>query len=39
MKQNNIELSVGAFVLLGIVAIVWFAAETAAGVYVCGSTY
>ncbi|MBV8226740.1 MAG: outer membrane lipid asymmetry maintenance protein MlaD [Verrucomicrobia bacterium] len=39
MKQNNIELSVGAFVLLGIVAIVWFAAETAAGVDVGGSTY
>jgi phospholipid/cholesterol/gamma-HCH transport system substrate-binding protein len=39
MKQNNTELSVGAFVLLGIVAIVWFAAETAAGVAVGGSTY
>jgi phospholipid/cholesterol/gamma-HCH transport system substrate-binding protein len=39
MKQNNIELSVGAFVLLGMVAIVWFAAETAAGVDVGGSTY
>jgi phospholipid/cholesterol/gamma-HCH transport system substrate-binding protein len=39
MKQSNIELSVGAFVLLGIVAIVWFAMQAGAGVAIGGSTY
>jgi phospholipid/cholesterol/gamma-HCH transport system substrate-binding protein len=39
MKQSNIELSVGAFVLLGIVAIVWFAVQAGAGVAIGGSTY
>jgi len=39
MKQSNIELSVGAFVLLGIAAIVWFALQAAAGVALGGSTY
>jgi phospholipid/cholesterol/gamma-HCH transport system substrate-binding protein len=39
MKQSNIELSVGAFVLLGIVAIVWFAVQAGAGVTFGGSTY
>ena len=39
MKQSNIELSVGAFVLLGIAAIVWFAVEAGAGVAIGGSTY
>jgi phospholipid/cholesterol/gamma-HCH transport system substrate-binding protein len=39
MKQSNIELSVGAFVLLGIAAIVWFAMQAGAGVAVGGSTY
>ena len=39
MKHSNIELSVGAFVLLGIAAIVWFAVEAGAGVAIGGSTY
>src|ERR1700719_3715586 len=39
MKQSNIELSVGAFVLLGIAAIVWFAMQAGAGVAIGGSTY
>ena len=39
MKQSNIELSVGAFVLLGIAAIVWFAVQAGAGVAIGGSTY
>ena len=39
MKQTNIELSVGAFVLLGIAAIVWFAVQAGAGVTIGGSTY
>jgi len=38
MKQSNIELSVGAFILLGIAAIVWFAIKAAAGVAI-GSSY
>jgi phospholipid/cholesterol/gamma-HCH transport system substrate-binding protein len=37
MKQSNIELSVGAFVLLGIAAIVWFAIQAGAGVAIGGS--
>jgi len=39
MKQSNIELSVGTFVLLGIAAVVWFAVQAGAGVAVGGSTY
>jgi phospholipid/cholesterol/gamma-HCH transport system substrate-binding protein len=39
MKQSNIELSVGAFVLLGVAAIVWFAVEAGAGAAIGGSTY
>jgi phospholipid/cholesterol/gamma-HCH transport system substrate-binding protein len=39
MKQSNIELSVGAFVLVGIAAIVWFAMQAGAGVAVGGSSY
>ena len=39
MKQSNIELSVGAFVLLGLTAIVWFAVQAGAGVAIGGSTY
>ena len=39
MKQSNIELAVGAFVLLGIAAIVWFAIQAGAGVAIGGSTY
>jgi len=39
MKQSNIELSVGTFVLLGIAAIVWFAVQAGAGVPISGSTY
>jgi phospholipid/cholesterol/gamma-HCH transport system substrate-binding protein len=39
MKQSNIELSVGAFVLVGIAAVVWFAMQAGAGVAIGGSTY
>jgi phospholipid/cholesterol/gamma-HCH transport system substrate-binding protein len=39
MKQSHIELSVGAFVLFGILAIVWFAVQAGAGVTFGGSTY
>lgn len=39
MKQSNIELSVGAFVVLGIAAVVWFAMQAGAGVAIGGSTY
>jgi phospholipid/cholesterol/gamma-HCH transport system substrate-binding protein len=39
MKQSNIELTVGAFVLLGIFAIAWFAIQAGAGVAIGGSTY
>jgi len=39
MKQSNIELSVGVFVLLGLAAIVWFAVQAGAGVALGGSTY
>ena len=39
MKESNIELSVGAFVLLGTAAIVWFAVQAGAGVALGGSTY
>jgi phospholipid/cholesterol/gamma-HCH transport system substrate-binding protein len=39
MKQSNIDLVVGAFVLVGLAAIVWFAVETSAGVALGGSTY
>jgi len=39
MKQSNIELSVGVFVLVGIAAIVWFAMQAGAGVAIGGSTY
>jgi phospholipid/cholesterol/gamma-HCH transport system substrate-binding protein len=39
MKQSKIELSVGAFVLFGIAAIVWFAVQAGAGGAIGGSTY
>ena len=39
MKQSNIELSVGAFVLLGIAAIVWFAVQAGAGTAIGGAAY
>src|SRR6516165_1403709 len=39
MKQSNIELWVGAFVLCGTAAIVWFAVQAGAGVALLGSTY
>jgi phospholipid/cholesterol/gamma-HCH transport system substrate-binding protein len=39
MKQSNLELSVGAFVLLGVAAIVWFAVQAGAGAAIGGSTY
>jgi phospholipid/cholesterol/gamma-HCH transport system substrate-binding protein len=39
MKQSNIELSVGAFVLLGVAVIIWFAVQAGAGVAFGGSAY
>src|SRR5215471_10752234 len=39
MKQSNIELWVGAFVLIGIAAIVWFSVQSGAGVAFGGATY
>ena len=39
MKQSDIEVTVGTFVLLGIAAIVWFAVQAGAGVAIGGSTY
>jgi phospholipid/cholesterol/gamma-HCH transport system substrate-binding protein len=39
MKQSNIDLSVGAFVLLGLAVIVWFAVQAGAGVAIGRSTY
>jgi phospholipid/cholesterol/gamma-HCH transport system substrate-binding protein len=39
MKQSNIELSVGVFVVVGIAAIIWFAMQAGAGVAIGGSTY
>src|ERR1700735_3247160 len=39
MKQSNIELSVGAFVLLGLTALVWFVVRAGAGAAIGGSTY
>ena len=39
MKQSNIELSVGAFVLLGSRRYHWFAVQAGAGVAIGGSTY
>ena len=39
MKQSNIEVSVGAFVLLGLAVIVWFAIQAGAGAAVGDSTY
>jgi phospholipid/cholesterol/gamma-HCH transport system substrate-binding protein len=39
MKQSNIELSVGAFVLLGLAATIWFAVQAGAGAAIGGSSY
>jgi phospholipid/cholesterol/gamma-HCH transport system substrate-binding protein len=39
MKQSSMELSAGAFVLLGLVAIAWFAIQAGARFPVAGSTY
>ena len=39
MNHSKIELSVGAFVLLGAAAIVWFAVQAGAGAAIGGSTY
>src|ERR1700730_13511177 len=39
MKQSSVELSVGAFVLLGLAVVVWFAVQAGMGVGVGGSTY
>ncbi|MBV9671552.1 MAG: outer membrane lipid asymmetry maintenance protein MlaD [Verrucomicrobia bacterium] len=39
MKQSQLELSAGAFVLLGIVAIVWFAIQAGARIPIGGSSY
>lgn len=39
MKQSSMELSAGAFVLLGLAAIAWFAIQAGARFPVAGSTY
>ena len=39
MKQSSMELSAGAFVFLGLVAIAWFAIQAGARFPVAGSTY
>jgi phospholipid/cholesterol/gamma-HCH transport system substrate-binding protein len=39
MKQSSIELSAGVFVLLGLVAIAWFAIQAGARIPLTGSTY
>jgi phospholipid/cholesterol/gamma-HCH transport system substrate-binding protein len=39
MKQSKIELSVGAFVLVGLAAIVWFAVQAGAGAAIGNPTY
>ncbi|MFY9988919.1 MAG: outer membrane lipid asymmetry maintenance protein MlaD [Chthoniobacterales bacterium] len=39
MKQSSVELSAGAFVLLGLAAVAWFAIEAGARIPLAGSTY
>src|SRR5260370_16844245 len=39
MKQVSIEFSAGIFVLLGLVAIAWFAIQAGARIPLAGSTY
>ncbi len=39
MKQSSIEFSAGIFVLLGLVAIAWFAIQAGARIPLAGSTY
>jgi phospholipid/cholesterol/gamma-HCH transport system substrate-binding protein len=39
MKQSSVELSAGVFVLLGLVAIAWFAIQAGARIPLAGSTY
>jgi phospholipid/cholesterol/gamma-HCH transport system substrate-binding protein len=39
MKQSNIELSVGIFVILGFAAVVWFAIQAGAGMAIGHSSY
>jgi phospholipid/cholesterol/gamma-HCH transport system substrate-binding protein len=39
MKQSDIEVTVGTFVLLGIAAIAWFAVQAGAGAAIGRSTY
>jgi phospholipid/cholesterol/gamma-HCH transport system substrate-binding protein len=39
MKQSSMELSAGAFVLLGLAAIAWFAIQAGARLPIAGSTY
>jgi phospholipid/cholesterol/gamma-HCH transport system substrate-binding protein len=39
MKQSSMELSAGAFVLLGLAAIAWFAIQAGAHLPMAGSTY
>jgi phospholipid/cholesterol/gamma-HCH transport system substrate-binding protein len=39
MKQSDIEVTVGTFVVLGIAAIVWFAVQAGAGAAIGRSTY
>jgi phospholipid/cholesterol/gamma-HCH transport system substrate-binding protein len=39
MKQSSMELSAGAFVLLGLAAVAWFAIQAGARLPMAGSTY
>lgn len=39
MKQNKLELLVGAFVLLGLVAVAWLALKLGSGSFLSGDTY
>ena len=39
MKQSSVELSAGVFVLLGLVAVAWFAIQAGARIPLAGSTY
>jgi phospholipid/cholesterol/gamma-HCH transport system substrate-binding protein len=39
MKQSSVELSAGIFVLLGLVAVAWFAIQAGARIPLAGSTY
>src|SRR5262249_1420905 len=39
MKQSSVELSAGVFVLLGLIAIVWFSIQAGARIPIAGTTY